>query len=363
MSNELEHKITATIEAINDPILGRTFASLNALERITLDGNAVQVDLKLGYKALSLEKRIAMLIHRELSDFELDDVQVNIRGEVVASPTQTSTGHLSKVKNIVTVASGKGGVGKSTTAVNLALALQAEGAAVGLLDADIYGPSQRTMLGVADDVKPELVDEKFLKPIVRMGIKSMSVGYLSEEKAPMIWRGPMATRMLSQLMEQTMWGELDYLVIDMPPGTGDIQISLAQKVSVSGAVIVSTPQQVALIDARKGIEMFNKVGIPVLGVVENMATHICSNCGHEESIFGAHGAEELASQYQVPLLGALPLDRRIRENVDTGSPTVVADPTGNLANAYLSVAHHLAAQQWQQNLTMVATPTIVIGNE
>ena len=363
MSNETENKITATVESINDPVLNRSFASLNAIESIAISDKDVQIDLKLGYKAVSLEKRIAMLVNRELSQFDLDNVQVNVKGEVIASPTQTSAGHLSKVKNIVTVASGKGGVGKSTTAVNLALALQAEGASVGLLDADIYGPSQRTMLGVADDVKPELVDEKYLKPIVRMGIKSMSVGYLSEEKAPMIWRGPMATRMLSQLMEQTIWDELDYLVIDMPPGTGDIQISLAQKVSVSGAVIVSTPQQVALIDARKGIEMFNKVGIPVLGVVENMATHICSNCGHEEHIFGAHGAEELASQYQVPLLGALPLDRRIRENVDSGSPTVVADPAGNLASAYLSVAHQLSAQQWQQNLNTVATPTIVIGKE
>ena len=361
MSKDLERKIIAAVESINDPILNQSYSSLNAIQRITVDEKSVLVELKLGYKAISLEKRIAMLVNRELSHFDIDNLQVNVKSEVIPSPTQTLAGHLSKVKNIVTVASGKGGVGKSTTAVNLALALQAEGASVGLLDADIYGPSQRTMLGVADDVKPELVDEKYIKPIVRMGIKSMSVGYLSEEKAPMIWRGPMATRMLSQLMEQTIWDELDYLVIDMPPGTGDIQISLAQKVSVSGAVIVSTPQQVALIDARKGIEMFNKVGIPVLGVVENMATHICSNCGHEEPIFGAHGAEELAAQYKVPLLGALPLDRRIRENVDSGSPTVVADPAGSLANAYLSAAHQLSAQQWQQNLNTVATPEIVIA--
>ncbi|MDG1163862.1 MAG: Mrp/NBP35 family ATP-binding protein, partial [Porticoccaceae bacterium] len=238
--------------------------------------------------------------------------------------------------------------------------LHAEGARVGLLDADIYGPSQRTMLGVADDVKPQLVDEKYLKPVIRMGIKSMSVGYLSEEKAPMIWRGPMATRMLSQLLEQTIWGELDYLVVDMPPGTGDIQISLAQKLSVSGAVIVTTPQEVALIDARKGIEMFNKVGIPVLGIVENMATHICSNCGYEESIFGEHGAQGMAEEYNTAILGSLPLDARIRKDVDLGMPTVAVDPLGALSAAYIALGQQVAAQLWLKNKQMHAPPSIVM---
>jgi ATP-binding protein involved in chromosome partitioning len=216
------------------------------------------------------------------------------------------------------------------------------------------------MMGIAEDQKPQLVDGKFLQPMTSMGIKSMSVGYLSEEKAPMIWRGPMATRMLTQLLEQTMWGPLDYLIIDMPPGTGDIQISLAQKLSISGAVIVTTPQEVALADAKKGIEMFNKVNIPILGVVENMATYVCPQCGHEESIFGEHGAQKMAQDYGVSVLGSLPLNLKIREDIDKGMPTVAADPMGALSAAYTSLAHQVAAQQWLKNIHNATPASVVI---
>ena len=356
-SEELVHQI---LETTLDPFLQQDYASLGAIDQLSVRDNQVFLKLKLGYRGITSEARIALSIKAKLQAAGFSDPQVEISGDVTACPGQTGTGHLREIKNIIMVASGKGGVGKSTTAVNLALALHAEGAKVGLLDADIYGPSQRTMLGVADDVKPELVDAKFLKPVIRMGIKSMSVGYLSEEKAPMIWRGPMATRMLSQLLEQTIWGELDYLVIDMPPGTGDIQISLAQKLSVSGAVIVSTPQQVALIDAKKGIEMFSKVGIPVIGMVENMATHICSNCGAEESIFGAHGTQAMADEYGIPILASLPLDARIREDVDQGIPTVAADPTGALSSAYITLGHQVAAHLWLGNRQADAPPAIIM---
>lgn len=258
------------------------------------------------------------------------------------------------------VASGKGGVGKSTTAVNLALALQAEGAKVGILDADIYGPSMRTMLGVDSAIKPELIDDKYVQPIKKFGLKSMSVAYMSEQKTPMIWRGPMAVKALQQLLEMTVWGELDYLIVDMPPGTGDIHISLAQKVSVSAAVIVTTPQEMALSDARKGIEMFNKVDIPILGIIENMATHVCSNCGFEESIFGAGGAAKMAQQYQLKLLGSLPLDKQVREHTDAGIPTVIKAPGSTVAQAYLALANQVGAQLWQCNLESVAMPQIEI---
>ncbi len=359
-SEELVHQI---LETTLDPFLQQDYASLGAIDQLSVRDNQVFLKLKLGYRGITSEARIALSIKAKLQAAGFSDPQVEISGDVTACPGQTGTGHLREIKNIIMVASGKGGVGKSTTAVNLALALHAEGAKVGLLDADIYGPSQRTMLGVADDVKPELVDEKFLKPVIRMGIKSMSVGYLSEEKAPMIWRGPMATRMLSQLLEQTIWGELDYLVVDMPPGTGDIQISLAQKLSVSGAVVVTTPQEVALIDARKGIEMFNKVGIPVLGIVENMATHICSNCGYEESIFGQQGAQTMAQEYNTAMLGSLPLDARIRKDVDQGLPTVATDPLGALSAAYIAVGQQVAAQLWLNNKVMHAPPSIVMVDD
>jgi len=268
---------------------------------------------------------------------------VAIESSIVAHSVQHGLKPLPGVRNLVAVASGKGGVGKSTVAVNIALALAQEGARVGVLDADIYGPSQPRMLGLLGR-RPETRDGKSLEPLVAHGLEAMSIGFLVDEQQPMAWRGPMVTSALNQLLTQTNWGDLDYLIVDMPPGTGDIQLTLAQRVPVSGAVIVTTPQDIALADARKGLEMFQKVNVPVLGVVENMSLHVCTNCGHEEHIFGEHGGETLSSQYGVPLLGALPLDRRIRVETDEGKPTVVAEPDGALARAFRDVALRAAGE-------------------
>lgn len=268
---------------------------------------------------------------------------------------------MDKVKHIIAVASGKGGVGKSTTAVNLALALRADGAEVGLLDADIYGPSQQLMLGIEQGRKPEQRDGQYLVPIEAHGLKTMSMGYLVTDRTPMVWRGPMAGGALQQMLEQTAWGELDYLVIDMPPGTGDIQLTLSQKATVAGAVIVTTPQDIALLDARKGIEMFSKVDIPVLGIVENMAVHICSECGHAEHIFGADGGQKIADEYGVELLGSLPLDLSIRQQTDGGRPTVVAAPGSPITAAYRLIADKIAGQLGES--IPRATPEIVISND
>ena len=267
----------------------------------------------------------------------LGQIEFAVTSEIVAHAVQHGLKPLPGVRNLLAVASGKGGVGKSTVAVNFALALAQEGARVGLLDADIYGPSQPRMLGLLGR-RPETQDGKLLEPLVAHGIEAMSIGFLVDDQQPMAWRGPMVTSALNQLLMQTRWGDLDYLVVDMPPGTGDIQLTLAQRVPVSGAVIVTTPQDIALADARKGLEMFQKVHVPVLGVVENMSLHVCSQCGHEERIFGEHGGSELAAQYGVPVLGSLPLDRRIREETDQGKPTVAADPTGPLARAFTDAA-------------------------
>jgi ATP-binding protein involved in chromosome partitioning len=268
---------------------------------------------------------------------------------------------VNQIAHIIAVASGKGGVGKSTTAVNLALALKASGAAVGLLDADIYGPSQQIMLGIDESVRPEQKDGQFLLPVPAHGLATMSMGYLVTERTPMVWRGPMAGGALQQMLEQTLWGELDYLVIDMPPGTGDIQLTLSQKASVAGAVIVTTPQDIALLDARKGIEMFAKVGIPVLGIVENMALHVCSQCGHVEHIFGNQGGERIAGEYGVPLLGSLPLALSIREQTDSGNPTVVAEPDSQIAVIYRQVAERVAAAL--AGAPSRGGPQIVIDND
>lgn len=250
---------------------------------------------------------------------------------------------MNNIKHIIAIASGKGGVGKSTTAVNLALALKGLGAQVGLLDADIYGPSQQLMLGIGDEVKPGQQDGKFLLPVEAHGLKTMSMGYLVNERTPMVWRGPMAGGALAQMLEQTLWGDLDYLVIDMPPGTGDIQLTLSQKAKVAGAIIVTTPQDIALLDAQKGIEMFRKVDVPILGIVENMAVHICSQCGHAEHIFGDRGGERIAKDYGVPLLGSLPLLLSIREQTDAGTPTVVTEPDSDATAIYQSIARAVAA--------------------
>jgi ATP-binding protein involved in chromosome partitioning len=265
------------------------------------------------------------------------------------------------VKNIIAIASGKGGVGKSTTAVNLALALKAEGATVGILDADIYGPSQPRMLGVTD--KPKSPDGKTLEPLMGHGVQSMSIGYLIEEETPMIWRGPMVTQALEQLLNDTDWQDVDYLIIDLPPGTGDIQLTLAQKVPVSGALIITTPQDIALLDARKALKMFEKVDVRVLGIVENMSIHICSECGHEEHIFGKGGGQSMSEEYEVDFVGALPLDKQIREEVDNGNPTVASDPDGRITQIYREIARRVAAKLSLQAKEFSAKfPNIVIQN-
>lgn len=350
------------IESFEFPLFESNFAALEAVESINIHKQGIDVYLKLGLKAHSKNNLIAMALADHLAQAGLANAKVHVRDDVLPSPNLARSGQLKNVKNIVMVASGKGGVGKSTTAVNLALALRTEGANVGILDADIYGPSMRTMLGVDDAIKPELVDQKYVQPICRFGLKSMSVAYMSQQKTPMIWRGPMATKALQQLLEMTLWGELDYLIVDMPPGTGDIHISLAQKVNISAAAVVTTPQEMALIDARKGIEMFNKVNIPVLGIIENMATHICSNCGCEEAIFGAGGAAKMAEHYQVALLASLPLDKQVREHTDAGIPTVVKAPGSPVAQAYIALANKVAAQLWLTNLQAAPMPEIQIVN-
>ena len=261
---------------------------------------------------------------------------------IVAHAVQRGVKRVPGVKNIIAVASGKGGVGKSTTAVNLALALAAEGASVGILDADIYGPSQPTMLGISG--KPESTDGKSIEPMEGHGLQAMSIGLLIDQETPMVWRGPMVTQALQQLLNETRWRDLDYLVIDLPPGTGDIQLTLSQQVPVTGAVIVTTPQDIALLDARRGLQMFRKVNIPILGIVENMSTHVCSQCGHEEHVFGAGGGERMASDYGVDLLGSLPLDIRIRQEADSGRPTVIADPDGRIAGIYRAIARKVAVR-------------------
>jgi ATP-binding protein involved in chromosome partitioning len=277
----------------------------------------------------------------------------------VAHAVQRGVKTLPNVKNIIAVASGKGGVGKSTTAVNLALALAAEGATVGMLDADIYGPSQPTMLGVSG--KPESRDGKSIEPLVGHGVQASSIGFMIEPDTPMVWRGPMVTQALEQLLRDTNWQDLDYLVIDMPPGTGDIHLTLSQKIPVTGAVIVTTPQDIALLDARKGLKMFEKVGIPILGIVENMAMHTCTNCGHTEHIFGQGGGEKMAGEYDVEYLGGLPLDIRIREQADSGRPTVVADPDGDLAATYKKIARRVAVRIAERARDMsLKFPSIVV---
>jgi len=279
----------------------------------------------------------------------------------VSGPKSLPNGQ--QIKHIIAVASGKGGVGKSTTAVNLALALAADGARVGLLDADIYGPSQPLMLGVAPGTRPAQRGSQMLEPLIAHGLQTMSIGYLLTEDTPVVWRGPMVSGALQQLLNQTAWEDLDYLIIDMPPGTGDIQLTLAQKVPVSGAVIVTTPQDIALLDAVKGIEMFSKVDVPVLGIVENMAVHICSNCGHTDHLFGKGGGDKIAQEYGVPLLGSLPLARSIREQADGGNPTVVAEPNGPVTAIYRDIARKMVAQLTQQAGQNAAFPHIVIKND
>ncbi len=333
--------IQDALKAVLDPNTGKDFVSTKALRNLQISEGDVSFDVELGYPAKSQHAALRKAFVAAARTVPgVDNVSVNITTKVVSHAVQRGVQLLPNVKNIVAVASGKGGVGKSTTAANLALALAAEGASVGLLDADIYGPSQPMMLGI--DRRPESDDGKTMEPLENYGVQVMSIGFLVDQDEAMIWRGPMATQALEQLLRQTNWKDLDYLIVDLPPGTGDIQLTLSQRVPMTGAVIVTTPQDIALLDAKKGIKMFEKVGVPILGIVENMAVHVCSNCGHVEHIFGADGGKKMAAQYGMDYLGALPLDINIRLQADSGKPTVVADPDGDVAAIYKAVARTVA---------------------
>ena len=333
--------IQDAIQSVIDPNTGKDFVSTKAMKNLAVSGDNVSFDVELGYPAKSqFEGLRSALIAAAKGVAGVGNVSVNVTSNIVAHAVQRGVQLLPGVKNIVAVASGKGGVGKSTTAVNLALALAAEGARVGLLDADIYGPSLPMMMGLKG--RPESADGKTMAPMENHGVQVMSIGFLVDGDQAMIWRGPMATQALEQLLRQTNWKDLDYLIVDLPPGTGDIQLTLSQRVPMTGAVIVTTPQDIALLDAKKGIKMFEKVGVPILGIVENMAVHVCSNCGHVEHIFGADGGKKMAADYNMDYLGALPLALQIRVQADSGQPTVVADPDGEIAGIYKSVARQVA---------------------
>ena len=333
--------IQDAIQSVIDPNTGKDFVSTKALKNLAVSGDNVSFDVELGYPAKSqFEGLRSALIAAAKGVAGVGNVSVHVTSNIVAHAVQRGVQLLPGVKNIVAVASGKGGVGKSTTAVNLALALAAEGARVGLLDADIYGPSLPMMMGLKG--RPESADGKTMEPMENHGVQVMSIGFLVDGDQAMIWRGPMATQALEQLLRQTNWKDLDYLIVDLPPGTGDIQLTLSQRVPMTGAVIVTTPQDIALLDAKKGIKMFEKVGVPILGIVENMAVHVCSNCGHVEHIFGADGGKKMAADYNMDYLGALPLALQIRVQADSGQPTVVADPDGEIAGIYKSVARQVA---------------------
>ncbi len=354
--------VQARLKELVDPNTGRDFVSGKSIRKVAVAGADISVDVVLGYPSKSQHDAIRRLIAGALAAMPgAGRVSVTVDQKITSHAVQRGVKLVPGVKNIVAVASGKGGVGKSTTAVNLALALASEGATVGVLDADIYGPSQPTMLGITG--RPESTDGKTLEPLEAYGVQAMSIGFLIDSDTPMVWRGPMVTQALEQLLKDTNWREVDYLVVDMPPGTGDIQLTLSQKVPVTGAVIVTTPQDIALLDARKGLKMFEKVGVPIVGIVENMAIHVCSKCGHAEHIFGEGGGERMCRDYGVPFLGSLPLDIRIREQADSGRPTVIADPDGPVAQVYKSIARKVAVAVAQKAQDFSAKfPTISVQN-
>ncbi len=358
-----EEAVRAALAQVLDPELGQPFEG-KRVHAIEIEGGVVRVHLRLGYPAASLREAIGRQAEEALRALEgVQAVQVTLDWEIEPHAVQKTLKRLPGVRNIIPVASGKGGVGKSTTAVNLALALQAEGARVGILDADIYGPSIPRMLGLTGE-PPVSVDGRTLEPMRAHGLQAMSIGFLVGEDNPMIWRGPMVTSALQQLLNDTRWDDLDYLIVDMPPGTGDIQLTLAQKVPVAGAVIVTTPQDIALLDAKRGFKMFERVDVPVLGIIENMSLHVCSKCGHVEPIFGEGGGERMAGEYGVELLGQLPLAMAIREQADAGNPTVAADPEGSTAQLYRKIARRLAARLAQRAKDYSTRfPAIVVQND
>jgi ATP-binding protein involved in chromosome partitioning len=362
MADITREQVEAAIKDYTEPHLQRDLVTAGAVKGIEITGDQVKVKLVLGFPAKGIQESLAEEIKTRVAAVPgVARTTVDLSWQIVAHSVQKSLKPISHVKNIIAIASGKGGVGKSTTAVNLALALVAEGARVGILDADIYGPSQPRMLGITG--RPESQDGSSLEPMEGYGLQAMSIGFLIDEETPMIWRGPMVTQALEQLLNETNWADLDYLVIDLPPGTGDTQLTLAQKVPVSGALIVTTPQDIALLDARKGLKMFQKVEVPVLGIVENMSTHICSQCGHEEFIFGSGGGQHMADQFGIDLLGSLPLDIHIREETDSGKPTVVAQPDSRITAIYREIARRTAAKLSLQAKDYAAKfPRIVIQN-
>ncbi len=338
-----ESDLLKALQSVIDPETGHDLVATRQVKNLRIDGGDVAFDVELGYPAKSTAPKLRGLLVEAARTVEgVRNVSVSVASKIVAHAVQRGVQLLPGVKNIVAVASGKGGVGKSTTAVNLALALAAEGASVGILDADIYGPSQPMMMGISG--RPESADGKTMEPMENHGVQVMSIGFLIEPDSPMVWRGPMVTQALEQLLRQTAWRELDDLIVDLPPGTGDIQLTLSQRVPLTGAVIVTTPQDIALLDARKGIRMFEKVSVPILGVVENMAVHVCEGCGRVEHIFGAEGGKRLADEYKVDYLGALPLNLSIRVQADSGRPSVVADPDGEIAGIYKAVARKVAVK-------------------
>ena len=336
-------QVTAALQTWVEPHLGADLVTAQVLRSLTLDGGVVSLDVELGFPTGDYAQELGQKLRELIKAVPgVTDARVQVSSKILSHAVQRNLTPLPGVKNLIAVASGKGGVGKSTVAVNLALALAGDGARVGMLDADIYGPSQPRMLGLSG--RPNSRDGKHIEPMVAYGVQCMSIGFLVDTETPMVWRGPMVTQALVQLIGDTLWKDLDYLIVDMPPGTGDIALTLSQKVPVSGAVIVTTPQEIALLDARKGLKMFQKVEVNVLGVVENMSTHVCSHCGHEEHIFGEGGGERLAQQYAVPFLGSLPLDLSIREQTDAGRPTVVAEPSGTIAQRYRDIARRTTAR-------------------
>lgn len=362
MSTTIE-AVKAALSLVIDPNTGKDFISSKSARNIEVDGDHVALDVELGYPAKSQIDPIRAAITAALLKVDgVAKVHVHVYSKIVAHSAQRGVKLLPNVRNIIAIASGKGGVGKSTTAVNLALALSAEGASVGLLDADIYGPSQPMMMGITG--RPKSNDGKTMEPMENHGLQVSSIGFMVNPDDPMVWRGPMVTQALQQLLEQTNWRDLDYLVVDMPPGTGDIQLTLSQKVPVTGAVIVTTPQDIALLDARKGLKMFEKVGIPILGVVENMSMHVCSNCGHAEAIFGEGGGAKMCADFGVDFLGSLPLAMAIRKQTDSGTPTVIADPDGTEAQIYKQIARKVAVKVAEKAKDMsIKFPTIVIKND
>jgi len=365
MSQPDRQLVEQAIQTYVDPYLHQNLIELNAVKKIDIDHGRVRVEIRLGYPADGLKGAIRQILTHAIEDLKgVEQVEIDVSWEVVAHRTQRNMKSMEGVKNIIAVASGKGGVGKSTTAANLALALAQEGARVGILDADIYGPSMGMMMGIPEGQRPKVKDEKFFIPIEAHGIQVMSMAFLTNDNTPMVWRGPMVSGALQQLLTQSLWNDLDFLIIDMPPGTGDIQLTLAQKVPVTGSVIVTTPQDIALLDCKKGIEMFRKVDIPVLGVVENMSYHHCSNCGHHEPLFGEGGGARIAEAYGVELLGALPLHVTIREQTDAGKPTTVAAPDSDVTLIYRDIARKVGALLSVQAKNYAnAMPEIIIRSD